>query len=175
MGTVSVTTPPPAQPQPAHALAARFGGLVDLVGVDLRQGGRSVDAFVPHPPVVRPGDSLEYTLYWRARQALLQNYHGFVHLVDREGRPFAKQDQLAGWLSRPPMLWDIFSLQPDRYPLRIPKDAPSGLYWPTVGLYEFKGMELLPVAGCQRPACRRYISLAAGESAGRQAGRSAAA
>ena len=93
MGTVSVTTPPPAQPQPAHALAARFGGLVDLLGVDLKQAGRSVDAFAPHPPVVRPGDSLEYTLDWRARQALSQNYHGLVHLVDREGRPIAKQDQ----------------------------------------------------------------------------------
>ena len=146
VGTVNVTTSPPAQPQPAHALAARFGGLVDLVGVDLRQGGRSVDAFGPYPPVVRPDDRLEYTLYWRALQAPLKNYHGLVHLVDREGRPIAKQDQWAGWLSRPPIFWDIFSLQRDRYPLRIPQDTPSGLYWPIVGLYEFKGVDLLPVA-----------------------------
>jgi hypothetical protein len=145
VGAVNVPTSLPAQLQPAHALAARFGGLVDLVGVDLRQGGPIVDAFAPHPPVVRPGDSLEYILYWRARQALLQNYRGFVHLVDREGRPFAKQDQLAGSLFRPPKLWDLFSLQPDRYPLRIPQNTPSGLYWPVVGLYEFKGVELLPV------------------------------
>ena len=146
VGTVNVTTPPPAQPQPAHALAARFGGLVDLVGVDLKQDGRVVEAWAPRPPVVRPGDSLEYTLYWRARQALQRDYHGLVHLVDRVGRPIAKQDQLAGSLFRPPMLWDTFSLQPDRYPLRIPEDTPSGLYWPMVGLYEFKGVDLLPVA-----------------------------
>ena len=146
VGTVNVAKSLPAQPQPAHALAARFGGLIDLVGVDLKQGGRAVEAFAPRPPVVRPGDNLEYTLYWRALQALQKNYHGFVHLVDREGRPIAKQDQLAGSLFRSPMLWDIFSLQPDRYPLRIPQDAPSGLYWPVVGLYEFKGVELLPVA-----------------------------
>ena len=175
MGTVNVTTPPPAQPQPAHALAARFGGLVDLVGVDLREGSRIVDAFAPHPPVVRPGDSLEYTLYWRARQALLQNYHGFVHLVDRGGRPIVKQDQLAGWLSRPPMLWDIFSLQPDRYPLRIPKDAPSGLYWPTVGLYEFKGMELLPVEDASGQTVGDTYRLPPVKVVGARAGRSAAA
>ena len=96
VGTVNMTTPPPAQPQPAHALAARFGGLIDLVGVDLRQGGRPVEAWAPRPPVVRPGDSLEYTLYWRALQALQRNYHGLMHLVDREGRPIVKQDQLAG-------------------------------------------------------------------------------
>ena len=146
VGTVKVARSLPAQPQPAHALAARFGGLVDLVGVDLRQGGRSVDALGPRPHVVRPGDDLEYTLYWRALQALQKNYHGLVHLVDREGRPIAKQDQWAGSFFRPPIFWDIFSLQRDRYPLRIPQDTPSGLYWPIVGLYEFKGVDLLPVA-----------------------------
>ena len=145
VGTVNVTTLPPAQPQPARALAARFGDLVDLVGVDLSRDGRSVDAFASPPPFVQPGDSLEYTLYWQARQALPQDYHGFVHLVDREGRPFAKQDQLAGSFFWPTTFWTTFSLQPDRYPLRIPKDAPNGLYWPLVGLYEFNSVNLLPV------------------------------
>ena len=60
VGTVNAK-PPPVQPQPAHALAARFGGQIDLVGVDLKQGGRAVEAWAPRPPVVRPGDSLEYT------------------------------------------------------------------------------------------------------------------
>jgi hypothetical protein len=146
VGAVNITTPPSAQPQPAHSLAARFGGLVDLVGVDLKQGGRAVEAWAPRPPVVRPGDSLEYTLYWQALQQLQRDYHGLVHLVDRAGRPIAKQDQLVGSRFRPPTLWDFYSLQPDRYPLRIPEDTPSGLYWPMVGLYEFKGVDLLPVA-----------------------------
>ena len=157
VGTVEVKTPVSTKPQPAHALAARFGGLADLTGVDLKQDGRAVDAFAPRPLVVRPGDSLEYTLYWQARQALPQDYNGSVHLVDREGRPLVKQDHLAGSLFRPPMLWDTFSLQPDRYPLRIPQDTPSGLYWPMVGLYEFEGMELLPVEDASgQPVGDRY-------------------
>ena len=48
---------------------------------------------------------------------------------------------------------DLFSLQPDRYSLRIPEDTPSGLYWPMVGLYDFKGVDsdLLPVAAANVP------------------------
>ncbi len=145
VGAVSVAPSLPAQPPPAHALAVRFGNLIDLVGVDLRLGDRVVEAWGRRPPVVRAGDNLEYTLYWRALRALQKNYHGLLHLVDREGRPIAKQDQMAGSLFRPPMLWDLYSLQPDRYALRIPRDTPSGLYWPMVGLYQFKGVDLLPV------------------------------
>ena len=153
VGMVNLATSLPMQPQPAHALAARFGGLIDLAGVDLRQGDRLIEAWASRPPVVRPGDSLEYTLYWRALQALQRNYHGLMHLVDREGRPITKQDQYAGTLFRPSMLWDIFSLQPDRYLLRIPQDTLSGLYWPMVGLYDFKGVgvDLLPVTDANGP------------------------
>ena len=39
----------------------------------------------------------------------------------------------------------FFSLQPDRYSLRIPEDAAGGLYWPVVGLYDFATVDLLPV------------------------------
>ena len=148
LGTVNLATSLPVQPRPAHALAARFGDQIDLAGADLRQDGRLIEAWAPRPPVVRPGESLEYTLYWRALQALQRDYHGLVHLVDREGRPLAKQDQFAGTLFRPSRHWDILSLQPDRYLLRIPPDARSGLYWPAVGLYDLKGtsVDLLPIA-----------------------------
>jgi hypothetical protein len=147
LGTVNFETSLPTQPQPVRALAARFGGLIDLAGVDLRKGGRLVEAWAPRSPVVWPGDSLEYTLYWQPLVALQRNYRGLLHLVDREGRPIAKQDQFAGTLFRPSMRWDIFGLQPDRYLLRIPPDTPSGVYWPMVGLYDLKtaGVDLLPV------------------------------
>lgn len=145
VGAVTVATSLPVQPQPAHALAARFGDLVDLLGFDLRHSGQIVDAAAPRPPIVEPGDSLEYTLYWRALQPLLTNYHGFIHLIDRQGHPLVKQDQLAGSFFHAPLLWDTFSLQPDRYSLDIPDGAPTGLYWPTVGLYDFETVDLLPV------------------------------
>ncbi len=145
VGTVTVATSIPVQPQPAHPLAARFGDLVDLEGFDVSHDGHAVAASSPRPLVVRPGDSLDYTLYWQPLQPLLTNYHGFIHLVDRQGQPLAKRDQVAGSFFRTPMMWDSVSLQPDRYLLRIPARAANGLYWPIVGLYEHESVDLLPV------------------------------
>ena len=39
------------------------------------------------------------------------------------------------------MLWDIFTVQPDRYQVRIPKTTRNGLYTPVLGLYDFKTLE----------------------------------
>lgn len=145
LGEIDLATPHAAVQPPAHALTVNFGDVLELAGVDMQHNRRPVDAWAAPPPVVRPGDTLDYTLYWRARQPLLTNYHAFVHLVDRLGQPWAKQDQLAGSFFSPSTLWDTFTLQPDRYPVRIPTDAPNGLYWPAVGVYEFADLALLPV------------------------------
>jgi hypothetical protein len=145
LGGVTVEAPVPAQSQPAHALEVSFGGLAKLVGFDLTHGRRTADLSAARPTVVRPGDQLAYTLYWQALQRLPVNYHGFIHLVDGQGTPLVKRDQVAGSSFRVPMSWDTATAQPDHYALRIPDDAPSGLYWPMVGLYEFETVQLLPV------------------------------
>ncbi len=100
--------------------------------------------------VVAPGAWLDYTLYWRAPgpSAPTQNYHGFVHLVNGGGQMLTGHDQLPGDGLRPPVLWDLFSDQPDHYDMQIPVDAPSGLFWPHVGVYRAGGLALLPA----RPA-----------------------
>lgn len=148
VGLVTVEAAAPAQPQPAHVLAARFGSELELAGFDMTHktaAGASDPSGVLRPLTVQPGDNLAYTLYWRPLQSLQTNYHSFIHLLDHQGEALVKQDQLAGSVFRPPMLWDTVSVQPDYHLLRIPKDAASGLYWPTVGLYEFQDVTLLPV------------------------------
>jgi hypothetical protein len=145
VGTVPIESPIPAQSEPTYPLQLGFGQMVELLGFDLGHDGRTGESPPASPLVVRPGDNLELDLYWRALQALPTNYHSFIHLVDQRGEPVAKQDQLAGSFFRPPMLWDTLTLQPDRYSLRIPKDTPTGMYWPMVGLYEFETVALLPV------------------------------
>lgn len=145
VGMVTVAAPVPLQPQPSHQLGVRFGGLVELAGFDLEHR-KADDQRAPERPVtVKPGDRLTYTLYWRPLQPLSINYHGLIHLIDRQGLPLVKRDQLAGSFSQAPLLWDSFRLQPDRYSVRIPKQATTGLYWPIVGLYEFETLELLPI------------------------------
>lgn len=145
IGVVAVDAPVPAQDPPANPLEASFGRLVKLVGFDLLSGRRSAAAAPARPFVVRAGDRVAFTLYWQATQRLPENYHGFIHLVDGQGAPLVKQDQIAGSSFRVPMSWDTTTVQPDRYVLAIPDDAPSGLYWPTVGLYQFDTVRLLKV------------------------------
>jgi hypothetical protein len=148
VGEVTVSAPVPVQPPPAYAFDARFGQVLELAGfdVDHEASAAAADASgAGRPTTVQPGDDLDYTLYWRPLQSLQTNYHSFIHLLDRQGNALVKQDQLAGSFSRSPMLWDTVSLQTDYHQVRIPKDAPSGLYWPTVGLYEFENVELLPI------------------------------
>jgi hypothetical protein len=61
------------------------------------------------------------------------------------GRPLLQQDQVPGTVFAGPRLWDSSRLHPDRYQLRIPTTARSGLYWPLVGLYSFKTLQRLPI------------------------------
>ena len=140
LGPMKLAASDVATIEPANQVTALFGEQVALAGYDLRE-----TAATGSTPVVRPGDSLDYTVYWRARQPLLTSYHGFIHLVDQEGVPLVKEDHLAGSFLNDPLMWDTFSLQPDRYSLRIPEDAAGGLYWPVVGLYDFATVDLLPV------------------------------
>src|SRR5690606_5381119 len=98
------------------------------------------------PLVVQAGDYLRYTLYWKAAQPPLENYHGFIHLTDLLGQPLIQEDQMPGPLLHPPLLWDNYRPQSDTYLLRIPAQAPSGLYWPTVGLYDFETLNRLALA-----------------------------
>jgi hypothetical protein len=128
------TTPQPSGPaQPLHI---RMGDQIQLAGFNARNEGHPMDFVGTRPPVVRPGQRLTYTLFWQATGPIPLDYHGFVHMVDNAGQTLAQVDQLPGPYFRPPMLWDNYHLQPDDYLVWIPKDAPNGLLWPTVGLFE---------------------------------------
>lgn len=133
----------PAQAAPPHPAAVRFGDAVDLAGY----------ATTPPTPagtgrgpllVLEAGEYLRYQLFWLARRPLVTNYHAFIHLVDLGGKPLVQEDHLPGPLFQPPRLWETTRLQPDIYLLRIPADAPSALYWPAVGMYDFATLERLP-------------------------------
>ena len=129
----------PAVRAPAmHPLDLRFGASVLLDGWDARVDGRAApDAATMF--VLRPGQVLEYTLFWRADGGVDENYHGFVHLLDHAQQAVRQHDKTAGSLLAPSRLWNAFYAQPDTYRLVIDDAMPGGLYHPTVGLYRFAG------------------------------------
>lgn len=145
VGKIQLPQPIAHQPEPRQRVHMVAGNQARLVGFDLAIRGRPLVATHRHPAVVRPGAYLDYRLYWQALRPMTKNYHGFVHLVDVAGRPLAQQDQLPGPFFQPPLLWNAYRHVSDIYHLRIPPDAPSGLYWPAVGMYDFATQERLPL------------------------------
>jgi hypothetical protein len=145
VGQVRIAGPVPPDHRPAHVTDVRFGATTWLAGYALQVNRRDRALTDASPPIVRPGDYLDYTLYWQATGLVAENYHGFVHLTDVMGAPLVQEDQLPGPLFQPPRLWSTVRLHPDVYRLRLPRDAPSALYWADVGLYDFETLRRLAV------------------------------
>lgn len=145
VGQVGLPAMTHEQRMPRQRVHVLVDDQAQLVGFDLEAARKPLIATHRRPAVVQAGAYLRYRLYWQALGPVDKNYHGFVHLVDAQGRPLVQEDQLPGPLFHPPRLWDVYRHTTDTYLLRLPPDAPSGLYWPAVGLYDFDTLERLPL------------------------------
>lgn len=160
VGTVFLDpVPGPNEAAPSQTAGAIFDNTARLAGYDLSLNNRPAPVVEPLT-VVRPGDVLAFTLYWQPLRPLATNYHGMVHLLDTRQGSLAQRDQLAGSWYGAPRVWDPFRLNPDRYVLQVPADAPGGVYWPHVGLYHFSTLDRLPVASATGEALGDNYALA---------------
>jgi len=122
-------------PQPVHVLerervwelppmqqevGARFGGMIELAGYDLK----------------REGDTLHLTLHWRALTVPDRHYMLFVHLADpTTGRPVAQVDTMPRGFTYPTGLWAPGEVISDEVVLSL-EGVPAGQYDLAVGWYE---------------------------------------
>ncbi len=115
--------------QPRHILNANFENKIDLWGFDLQSG------------TFQPGDVIQVTVYWRARQPMQFVYTGFAHLLGginpTSGNPVWAQDdhELGRGLYRT-IVWRAGEVIEEQYTLTIPADAPAGTYSIEVGVYD---------------------------------------
>ncbi len=124
--------------QPGEARAARYrqtadiGGEIALLGFDL-SGTR-----------LKPGGTLDVTIYWNALQAMTETYQSFVHVVYPEGRIWTQSDHLnpAGY---PTNQWPTDRYIRDQHRLVLPPDMPEGEYSISVGIYLLSNNTRLPV------------------------------
>ena len=149
VGSVALPQIPELQSKPEEPLEVFFGesGQVVLDGYDFsieKQGLMRENQDINDIPVLQAGDTIAYRLHWRSLAPISENYHGFLHLQNSNQGVLAQKDQLPGPLLSPPKLWNRYVAQPDIYRLKIPDDAPGGLYQPLVGLYHFDNLERLP-------------------------------
>ena len=144
-GQVEIEATPPSY-LPANQSNVRFGDSIVLNGYDLEQNGR------PIPPSDKPlvalrGDYLEFASSWMGLQAMEKEYTGFVHLVDAKGKLLVQDDHPAGSSGNSTSQWRPSDQQLDHYELQVPREAPAGVYWPIIGVYDPDTTDLLTVQG----------------------------
>lgn len=85
--------------------------------------------------VLRPGETLQVDLYWRALSPVERDYTVFVHLMREGGEVWAGQDAQPQRGARPTSSWREGELIPDTCYLTLPTDAPPDVYAIEFGLY----------------------------------------
>ena len=148
----------PAVAQPDMALDARFGDDIRLLGADYAVNGvwLGQDAALPR---LAPGDEVTVRLFWQTDESIVQDLHGFVHLVDSAGTVIAQQDQVPGPDFQPTTLWLPGTTVSDEYRLRVPDGITSRVVWPLVGLYDPASVERLPVTASASAAVDGAVRL----------------
>jgi hypothetical protein len=126
-------TPSFAMPSAQHATQARLGGRFDLLGYDLSRGA------------LKPGKSLDVTLYWKSVAPSQLQYTMFAHLLDSSGKLVAQQDAMPRGGALPTSCWVVDEVVSDTLTLSLPGDAPPGVHTLQVGMYYLPTGERLPV------------------------------
>lgn len=100
-----------------------FADQIELLGYEVTQ--RSV----------KPGDSLQVTLYWRALTPMQESYRVFVHLVGQDNRVAGGADVIPARGAFPTVYWKPGDALRDVIQVPIAPNAMPGKYVIEVGLY----------------------------------------
>jgi hypothetical protein len=112
---------------------ANLGDQIALLGY-----GRSQDT-------LQSSQVITVTLYWKAQNAIPNDYTAFVHLVTSDGPPVAQDDSQPRRGTYPTSFWAPGEIVSDTHSLRIPTDLPDGEYSLVTGMYLLETGERLPV------------------------------
>jgi len=118
------------QPRPGqfpNPLDLNFGNQITLVGYTLDRR------------VVRPGETIRLTLYWRAQALMETNYSVFVHVLDTEDQVWAASDGWPAGGSAPTGLWKPGQVIEDVHDLTVGLTTPPDFYDIEVGLHDSSG------------------------------------
>jgi len=121
-------------PSIAHPLEADLGGLVRLRGFDL-----------PLEREIVPGSEVRLTLYWESLATMETDYKVFVHLSDEAEQIRGQHDGHPVDALAPTSFWQPGDVVRDEHVFAIAPDAPPGVYWLLVGLYDEATMARLPI------------------------------
>ncbi|MBC7248738.1 MAG: hypothetical protein H5T62_00500 [Anaerolineae bacterium] len=109
---------------PTHPLSAELGGKVRLLGYDVDK------------TMVKPGQTINLTLYWQAITPTKESYTVFTHLLDSNNEIWGQKDNPPYFGTYPVWVWREGEIVRDPYAIPVSEDAPPGEYIVEVGMYE---------------------------------------
>jgi len=110
----------------------------------------SLDEAVVPTLRARAGDTLAYTLRWRALKDVNRSYTVFVHLRDRSGNTVAWGDSLPAQGQKPTNTWTAGTVVVDARQLVLPETLTPGKYTLWVGLFTPEDGQRLPITSAGR-------------------------
>jgi hypothetical protein len=114
-----------------HRDGSLLGGKIELLGYDLKEGA------------IQPGEVLELTLYWQAREEIGKSYIVLTHLLDGEGNIQGQQDNIPVEGMYPTSSWLAGQVVEDKRHVPIRATAPAGEYRIAVGMYQLDSLDRL--------------------------------
>ncbi len=126
-----------------NPISVNFGDRMELVGYDLDRGAFPPVGGIEGGRVVRPGEAVSLTLYWRGRRRMDVNYTVSAQLVDTGQRKAAQHD---GWPlggAAPTAAWEPGQVLADTYALAVCQDSRPGVYDVRVAVYVLEGGEIM--------------------------------
>ena len=120
------------RPAPAvikNPLSLRYDNVAELIGIE------------PATTHVRPGDTVEISLYWRAEQPSATNLQSYLHSLDSE---LVRRDSLPGTGNLLSTDWQPAHTWTETYIVTIPSDAQTQVSYALIaGLYNPKIAEVV--------------------------------
>jgi hypothetical protein len=141
---VREAAPSPAPPPLPQPVGARYGGVLDLTGVDV-------------PARLRPGDRVTIRYGWRAVARMPADYAAFVHLSG-PGRVLNLDHWLGGDFGT--SRWAAGERVEETLTWAVPADAPPGTYALKVGVWQPARRARLPVAAADREVAGTAVVVA---------------
>jgi hypothetical protein len=130
------------RPHPSPPLGGTEGGIPNPVSINF-DGKMALVGYDLDRRVVKPGDEITLTLYWRGLRKMKRNYTISAQLVGDEQVKVAEDSRWPLGDDAPTMLWTVGHLLEDPKTLTVYTDAPPGVYDVRVTVFKKQEEKLL--------------------------------
>jgi len=94
---------------------------------------------------LKPGETVQLTLYWQAIEEMETSYTVFTHFLDTEDRIWGQMDSIPQRGEAPTTSWVTGEVITDPYEIIVDPEAPPGTYVVEIGMYDTQTGRRLPV------------------------------